>query len=165
MDGQLQQIGLRWQLRYIRSLPHACEKVWAALTEPDHLAAWFPTEVHGDRTEGAKLRFAFPNGEAPDFYGELLTYEPPTVLEYQWGDDTLRFELRPEGDGCVLTFLDTFVELGKAARDAAGWHVCLDALAADLSGDPSARDRLDGWKKVHDGYVATLGPEASTIGP
>jgi uncharacterized protein YndB with AHSA1/START domain len=164
-DGELEQVDRRWRLRFTRRLPHPPEKVWRALTEPDHIAAWFPTEVEGERRAGAPLRFVFRGGEGPTMEGEMVTYDPPSVLELRWGEDTLRFELRADGDGTVLTFLDTFDDLGRAARDAAGWHVCLDALAADLDGDSQARGQMDRWREVHEGYLRRFGPEASTIGP
>ncbi|MCW2567279.1 MAG: hypothetical protein JWN54_1376, partial [Mycobacterium sp.] len=47
--GALHDLGGRWQLRFTRRLPHPPQKVWRALTEPEHLAAWFPTEIRGDR--------------------------------------------------------------------------------------------------------------------
>ena len=45
------------------------------------------------------------------FDGEVLQCDPPTLLEILWGTDTLRFELRPDGAGTVLTLIDTFDEL------------------------------------------------------
>lgn len=81
--------------------------MWLALTEPEHLAAWFPTTIEGERAAGAPLRFSFPAGQGEPFDGEMLVYEPPSLMELRWGPDTLRFELRPEGDGCTLTLLDT----------------------------------------------------------
>ena len=95
----------------------------------------------------------------------MLAYEPPNLLEFRWGnDETLRFELQPDGDGSLLTFVNTFAELGKAARDAAGWHTCLDVLAAHLDGQtpPATPER---WQQVHPAYVERLGPAAATIGP
>jgi uncharacterized protein YndB with AHSA1/START domain len=164
MDGRLEKVGDRWQLRFTRRLPHPPEQVWRALTEPEHLAAWFPTAIEGDRRVGAPLRFPFPNGEGPTMDGEMVVYDPPSVLEFRWGGDTLRFEVVPDDDGSVLTMVDDFDELGRAARDGAGWHVCLDTLGEHLSG--AAVIDLDGrWKPVHDGYVKLFGPEASTIGP
>ena len=160
-EGQLEQVDGRWRVRFTRRLAHPPEKVWRAVTEPEHLAAWFPTTIEGDRAEGAKLRFNFRDGEAPGFDGELLTYRPPELLEFTWGPDRLRLELRPHGDGTELILLDTLEELGKAARDAAGWHVCLDRLAARLDGTEAGTE----WTEVHDGYVARFGPEAATIGP
>lgn len=160
--GHLDQSGDRWQLRFTRRLPHPPQKVWRALTEPEHLRAWFPQEVEGRWEVGARLRFV--DGDFA-FHGELLTFEPPTLLEYQWGEDLLRFELQPDGDGTVLTLVDTFDDRGKAARDAAGWHACLDVLECALAGQEPGFDPGARWGEVHPRYVEELGPEAATIGP
>ena len=74
-------------------------------------------------------------GDGPGFDGHGRSSAiRRALLEYRWGDDTLRFELQPDGDGTVLTFTDTFDEYGKAARDGAGWHACLDMLGFALDG-------------------------------
>jgi uncharacterized protein YndB with AHSA1/START domain len=165
MDAQLSAAGDRWQLRFVRHLPHVQEKVWRALTEPEHLAAWFPDEIQGDMAPGAPLRFHMAEHEEYDFNGEVLAFEPPSLLELRWGEDLLRFELEGSGDSCVLTFTDTFDEVGKAARDGAGWHVCLDQLERDLAGTARIADERSRWTEVHTRYVDALGPEAATIGP
>ncbi len=164
-DGVLEQAGGRRRLRFTRRLRHPPEKVWRALTEPAQLAAWFPTNIEGERAAGAVLRFPFRNGEGPTLDGEMIAYDPPRLLEFRWGEETLRFELRPNGAGSVLTFLNTFDELGKAARDAAGWHVCLDALVYLLDGEAPPWQTHDRWQQVHAGYVARFGPDAARIGP
>ncbi len=154
------------QLRFTRALAHPPEKVWAAITEPEHLAHWFPTTIDGERAAGAQLRFTFPGGQFPPFEGEMLTYEPPSVMEFRWGPDVIRLELAPiEEGGTVLTLLDTLEERGKAARDGAGWHTCLDALERELGDDADAREEMSRWKDVHVHYVESFGPEAATIGP
>ena len=163
--GQLKRLDDRWQLQFTRRLPHSPQKVWRALTEPEHLRAWFPAEIHGERAAGAALRFVFPNHEGPTAGGEMVAYDPPSLLEFTWGETTLRFELRPEGDGTVLTFLNTFEELGRAARDAAGWHACLDLLARRLSDEAPPWAPNKRWQQVHPSYVESFGPEAATIGP
>ncbi len=140
MYGTLDHLGDgRWQLRFTRTLLHPPEKVWRAITEPEHLEHWFPTTIEGERSAGARLRFLFPGGQAPPIEGEMLAYE--------------------------LTLLDTLDERGKAARDGAGWHTCLDGLAAHLRGEADARRAMDTWKDVHPQYVESFGPEAATIGP
>jgi len=164
MNGKLEQIAGTWRLRFVRELAHAPEQVWRALTEPQQLRAWFPQEIEGEWEVGAPLRFRSKYGE---FDGEVLACEPPALLEFSWGPDRLRFELAParDGEACTLTLLDTLEELGKAARDGAGWHVCLDALEDSLAGRAPAADSSARWKQVHPGYVEDFGPEASAIGP
>jgi uncharacterized protein YndB with AHSA1/START domain len=165
MYGQLKEVAGGWQLRFTRVLNHSPEKVWRALVEPEHLEAWFPTTIEGEREVGAALRFSFRQDEAPPMKGQMIVYEPHSLLEFKWGEDTLRFELKPEGDSTRLTLLDTFDEMGRGARDAAGWHVCLDSLERHLAGERPSGDPKADWKSVHAEYVERLGPEASTIGP
>jgi uncharacterized protein YndB with AHSA1/START domain len=160
--GTLARNGDRWSLTFTRRLPHPQARVWRAVTEPEHLAAWFPQKIVGERRKGARLRFESSMGDP--FKGEMLAYEPPTVLELTWGGDVLRIELRAEGDETVLTLTDTFADLGKAARDGAGWHECLDRLSAELA-DRDLPAWGVGWKVLYQQYMDRLGPEASTIGP
>ena len=162
-EGRLERAGDGWQLHFTRRLPHPPEKVWRALTEPEHLKEWFPNDIEGERKEGATLRHVFRNDEAPDMGGEMVVYDPPSVLEFTWGDDTLRFELRADGDGTVLDLVDVLEDVGKGARDGAGWHVCLDALEQHLRGEPTRTQDMDVWRPVHDAYVKSFPPEASTI--
>jgi uncharacterized protein YndB with AHSA1/START domain len=167
MNGELHALDAeRWTLRFTRHLAHPVGKVWEALTDPKHLEAWFPDRIIGDLlTPGAALRFEHAAEQFPGFDGEVLTVEPPALVEFSWGTDIIRFELTPEGDGCTLTLTDTIDELGKAARDGAGWHACLDVLEAVLDGTPPSFTSGERWQAVHPGYVAAFGPEASTIGP
>jgi uncharacterized protein YndB with AHSA1/START domain len=165
VHGRLEPVGDRWQLQFTRKLPHTREKVWRALTEPEHLAAWFPTDIEGERAPGAALRFVFRKGEMPPTDGEMITYDPPSALEFTWGDETLRFDLQPDDDGTLLVFRNTFDDLGKAARDAAGWHACLDVLGYDLAGREAPWAPQARWDDVHPWYVEHFGPDAATIGP
>jgi uncharacterized protein YndB with AHSA1/START domain len=161
-EGKLGQVGDRWRLRFRRDLAHPPERVWQAITSAAELTAWFPQQVTGEWRVGAELTFG--DAEHGSFTGEVLRCEPPRLLEYTWGPDVLRFELEPSAAGCTLTLVDTFREQGKAARDAAGWHVCLDSLDAALNG-AELGDSKSRWSAVHPGYVTAFGPDASSIGP
>ena len=152
-------------LRFTRRLPHPAAKVWRALTEPEHLATWFPTTVEGDLAPGATLRYNFRDMDLPGFDGTVVACDPPRLLEFQWGDERLRFELTPDGQQTLLSFSASFAEVGRAARDAAGWHTCLDVLGYDLAGETPPWPQDDRWRIVHADYVRVLGPEAATIGP
>ena len=95
----------------------------------------------------------------------MLAYEPPALLSFLWGDETLRFELEPDGEATILTFTATFDELGKAARDGAGWHAALDLLGCEVAGAAPPWSAADRWNQVRMSYIERFGPEASTIGP
>jgi uncharacterized protein YndB with AHSA1/START domain len=163
--GTLDRDGGHPVVRFRRQLHHPPAKVWRALTEPEHLAPWFPTTIEGERVTGARLRFGFRQMEIDAFDGEMLAFDPPTLMELRWGDQTLRFELQPTDDGSVLTFTATFDEIGKVARDGAGWHACLDLLTFDIDGASAPWTSADRWRQVSPTYVARFGPEASTVGP
>ena len=165
-DGQLSDSGGQWQLRFERRLAHPQQKVWRALTEPEHRDAWFPQRIEagGGWTAGARLKFIsdVPEGS---FDGELLVYDPPRTLAMRWGADVLRFELAPDGDGTIFTLVSILAELGTAARAGAGWHTCLDILACTLAGQAPPWTGEQRWRQVHPSYVSRFGPEASAIGP
>jgi uncharacterized protein YndB with AHSA1/START domain len=160
--GSLAPHGNGWRLTFARHLHHSPERVWQAITEPEELAVWFPQRIVGERVAGAPLRFVSSEGDG--FDGEMLVFDPPSAIEFTWGGDRLRMELRPHDGGTLLILTDTFDDLGKAARDAAGWHECLHRLAGELQGSaPSAWG--DVWRRVHPIYVERLGPKAATVGP
>ncbi len=168
-NGTLERVGDMSILRYRRRLAHPQQKVWRAITEDADLAAWFPTTIEGARRAGAPLRFSFREGEAAPFDGEMLAFVPPSLMELRWADDVLRFELEPGSDpassACILRLTVTFPEHGKAARDAAGWHVCLEQLGAACDGTALPWLPPERWRVVHLGYVERFGPGASAIGP
>jgi uncharacterized protein YndB with AHSA1/START domain len=164
--GELDRSGAAWRLRFVRQLAHSPERVWRALTEPAELEAWFPSTIDGERASGAELTFRFRDGEAEAMDGRMIACEPPRLLEFLWGTDTIRFELEPTEQGTRLTLWDTLDENGKAARDGAGWHVCLDGLLALLDeGNAEGGGPITQWADVHRHYQQSFGPEASTIGP
>ncbi|MET8998881.1 SRPBCC family protein [Amycolatopsis sp. NPDC004169] len=139
MAAKLQTDGERPVLRLERRLKHAPEKVWHAITDPAELEHWFPAKVDVELRAGGAIRFTFP-GEDSATTGRVLTADPPREFAFVWNDDTLRWLISPDGDGSLLEFTQTFGRGDPAiaklagARTAAGWDVCLDALAARLAG-------------------------------
>lgn len=146
-------------LRFERRLRHPPAKVWRAISDPAELAHWFPATVEAELRPGAPMRFTFPD-EADDVWdGEVLEVDPPRVYMFRWNDDVLRFELIPDGDGCLLVFTQT-VGGGRpgwlsAGSTAAGWDACLDALVARLAG--TAPPPSDDWLVRTERYVEEFG--------
>jgi len=159
VTGALSSAGDRFVLRFERTLPAPPARVWQALTAEGDLAAWFPVAVEGGWSPGASLRMVFRQGEGPPLHGQVLEAEEPHVLAFRWGEEILRFELSPSGDGgCHLVFVNTFDDGGKAARDGAGWHLCLDALERRVGPGP-ALPVPDRWDVVYGRYVERFGPD------
>jgi uncharacterized protein YndB with AHSA1/START domain len=172
-EGTLEIVHGRCVLRFERRLAHPVEKVWRAITDPAHLAAWFPAQVAMEPVAGGSVRWTFPGTDIVLPNGRVTAYDPPRVLEYRMssqelpfagaGDErTLRFELHPDAGGCVLVFTNTFEDRTGAASFAAGWEGCLDALERNLGGAlPDAPARP--WAEAHEAYVDAFGLLAGTV--
>ena len=117
-------------VRFERVYPHPVERVWRSITVPEEMASWFPSRVEVDLREGGAMRFTFDEHVAEPMDGRVVELDPPKVFAFMWGKDLLRLELAPEGDGTRLTLTQT-LEKDEAARNAAGWHVCLDKLGGE----------------------------------
>jgi uncharacterized protein YndB with AHSA1/START domain len=158
-DGQLIELaGDRVGVRFERRLGHSPERVWRAITEPAELAKWFPADIEGDlMTAGAELRFPFREGEAETESGEVIETDPPWVLDFTWGGQSLRFELEPDGDGTRLTFTHALPR-EETAQVAAGWELRLGALEDVLDGRQPPDDfDEDRWVEVHADYAERFG--------
>jgi uncharacterized protein YndB with AHSA1/START domain len=123
-------------LRLERRYAHAVQRVWRALTDPDELHHWFPSDAPLEVSES----------------------EPPHLLAGTWFGDALRFELQAEGDGCLLVFTHAFADRDTSARTAAGWDRCFARLDALFAGVPLGEaESLADWLAVHDRYAAAFG--------
>jgi uncharacterized protein YndB with AHSA1/START domain len=174
-EAVLEEVGGRPALRFERLLGHPPERVWSALTDPGEQHAWHPTPATLDPRPGGAVAFD-TKGKGIEFAdGEVIQWDPPRLLAYTWGGggedaDLLRWELRPHDDGCLLVLVHSFGDRLKAARDGAGWHVCLDALAADLDGKPKAAEPMpheSTWGELNAAYQRKFGiaPEEATPPP
>jgi uncharacterized protein YndB with AHSA1/START domain len=165
--GTVQKSDGRYVLRFERRLEHPVERVWAALTEPDELAKWL-AQAKLDLVEGGPIELRWQNtdeeGNQAVLHGTITRLEPPRLLEYE-GDihGLLRWELREEGDGTLLTFTNvTPAPEDFLTKALAGWHIHLDHLSDALAGGavewPRWSDQYLGrWTEYRDRYAAKLG--------
>jgi uncharacterized protein YndB with AHSA1/START domain len=149
-EATLISAGEKPVLRFERFLPRPVEEVWRAVTEPEGLKAWFPTRIEIARWEtGATLTHHFDDQPVPPLPGRVLECSAPRRLVFTWGDDTIGFELTPAEGGTLFVLTE---ELGAsvAARNAAGWEVCLDRLVDGTPGED--------WTPRFERYRATFEP-------
>ncbi|GAA4586764.1 uncharacterized protein YndB with AHSA1/START domain [Actinoplanes octamycinicus] len=161
--------GDRWTLIFIRELPQPPERVWAALVDPERLDRWAPFTASRPLTETGPATLTMVDGDErtalPAFVHRV---EATQLLEYTWGEDLLRWELEPAGDGTRLTLRHTLADRDMDAMVAAGWHLCADVLGRLLAGEPVTAIRgkaaMDhGWKDLRDHYAAVFASSTDKI--
>lgn len=169
--GAYDTIENRPALSFERRLSHPVEVVWRAITDLGELEHWFPSRVEVDELgPGAELTFRFDDMplDAPStMTGRVTEFDPPRRLGFTWGEDHLDFELEPlpAREGCLLRLTVLLDSREKAARDGAGWHVCLDRLERLLDGDdgPAATGTSEDWRGLYDEYQRRGVPAGAPI--
>ncbi len=138
--ARVQKVGEEWTLVLVRELRHAPEKVWQALTDPAQLSEWAPFDADANLGAiGATAHLSTIGAPASQISKTTVTRaDAPSLLEYNWGDQILRWQLEPHNGGTRLTLWHNidrrFISMG-----AAGWHICLDVLNHLIGGTPIGR--------------------------
>ena len=155
----------KWTLVLVKELRHSPEKVWQALTDPAHLREWAPFDADGNLgTAGATVKLTTVAAPMPKVSETTVKRaEAPRLLEYNWGDHDMRWELEAIAGGTRLT-LWTNIGPRFIAMGAAGWHICFDVLDHLLSGTPIGRiigpEALKvGWQRLNAEYARQFGIE------
>ncbi|WMY12148.1 SRPBCC family protein [Paraburkholderia phenoliruptrix] len=160
--AEVQKDGDRWTLVLVRELRHSPERVWHALTDPASLREWAPFDADRSLASVGPVKLSTVGTPAPQVSETQITRaDAPNVLEYRWGENDLRWQLEPLGDGTRLTLWHNidrkFISMG-----AAGWHICLDVLDHFLADDPLGRivagDAMNfEWPRLNSEYAKQFG--------
>ncbi|MEF2966622.1 SRPBCC family protein [Paenibacillus sp. M1] len=151
MLAVLKQAGNGYVARFERHFAHAVEEVWSWLTVNEKLEQWFPELEVDDLRKGGVIKFNMQDGTFEELM--IIYMEINSVLEYTWGEDTVRFELYPESDGCRLVLIEKIHQItNHTPKDLAGWHVCLDVIKS-LLGELTMDSRKKEWEKWYEEYV------------
>ncbi|MFD9007107.1 SRPBCC family protein [Streptomyces sp. NPDC059582] len=153
-------------VRFSRTYDHPIDRVWRFVTDADELARWFPSRAEFDLRPGATVTFSGdPN--MPESTGRVLAVDPPCHLSFEWGGDELRFDLAEDGDRRTrFTLTNVLGAADTAARNGAGWEVCLAALDAQARGErPEGPHAGAGapWKEFYEGYVEAGVPSGAPV--
>lgn len=156
--AEVRKDGEKWTLILVRDLRHPPEKVWQALTEPEHLREWSPFVVDANLgAAGSTVNLTWVGAGVP--HATTVTRaDAPEALEY--GD--IRWELEALGGGTRLT-LWINIDHRFIAWGAAGWHIAFDVLDRLLSGNPIGRIagseamKFAGWQRLCAEYATQFG--------
>ena len=162
--AQVRKDGETWTLVLVRELRHSPELVWQALTDPAHLREWAPFDADSSLgTAGAKVKLTTVGAPTAHVSETTVTRaDAPTVLEYNWGGNDIRWELEASGTGTRLTLWHN-IDRGFISMGAAGWHICFDVLERFLDGRPLGRIvgpevmKFDGWQRLNAEYARQFG--------
>jgi uncharacterized protein YndB with AHSA1/START domain len=169
-DAEVRKDGEKWTLILVRELRHPPEKVWKALTDPASLREWAPFDA--DRSLGAVGLVRLTTVGTPTLQTSetrVTRAEGARLLEYRWGDNDIRWQLEPLGDGTRLTLWHN-IDRGFVSMGAAGWHICLDVLERLLANDPIGRIVAGeamkfGWPRLNTEYAKRFGIEPQSWPP
>ncbi|HEY2686307.1 MAG TPA: SRPBCC family protein [Steroidobacteraceae bacterium] len=162
VGAEVRKDGAKWTLVLVRELRHPPVKVWEALTSQQELREWAPFDA--DRSLDAVGPVTLTTVGAPKQITddtEVTRAEAPSLLEYHWGGNDLRWQLEPAGVGTRLTLWHNipknFISMG-----AAGWHICIDVMDQYLAGEPLGRivagDAMNfEWQRLNGEYAKQFG--------
>ncbi|SEP73658.1 Uncharacterized conserved protein YndB, AHSA1/START domain [Streptomyces sp. yr375] len=151
-------------VRFTRGYGRPADRVWQLVTDPAELVHWFPSRLEIELRPGGTIRFSGdPN--MPESTGRVLAVTAPRHLSFAWGGDELRFDLEAvDDDHTRFTLTDVLEATDTAARNAAGWEVCLAALDTRAGehdgagpGDPVH------WETYYRAYVEAGFPSGAPV--
>lgn len=165
--ARVQKNGESWTLLLVRDLRHPPDRVWEALTDPAQLAEWAPFDADRNLASVGPVELTAAGAPTPQIStGTVKLAEPPSLLEYNWGGQDLRWELTPLGQGTRLTLWHN-IDRRYIAWGAAGWHVCFDVLDRLLAGTPLGRlvgadaRQLASWQRLAAEYAMQFAADGS----
>ncbi len=138
---------------YKRLLPHSIDAVWKVITTNENLQKWMSNLEIIDLRQNGKMHFNMNDGT--DTYEEIAitNYAEQQVLEFEWGQDRVRFELSSTDNGSLLLLIETLQDLTEhTPKDLAGWHICLDLLSALLNGVEHQSFPMEDWQQRFNEY-------------
>lgn len=156
----------RSAVRFSRVYDQPVEHTWQFVTDPDKTDHWFPSRLRLELRPGGTAHFSGDPHQADDT-GEVLAVDEPRLLSFTWGGDELRFDLDAlDARRTRLTLTDVLGAADAAARNAAGWEVCLLALDAVVRGErhagPHATDAVH-WQRYYQAYLDAGVPSGAPI--
>ena len=167
LDGQYAEVEGRGAVTFVRSYQVPAAEAWDAVSTEAGLAGWFPSRVRIDHDAGRVTFSGDPNqARSAGDTERIVDWEPPRRWAFEWGGDLLEFLVEGNEAEAELTLRNWLADTRTAARNAAGWHVCLAALARQIGGAQGPHTDAGSppdWEPLYEGYVAAGLPSGAPI--
>ncbi len=158
MSQSIQSNPDRYEREEIFTAPRG--RVWAALTDPEQIAAWFATPTYPVEAGGSgTLRFRFGDGTEATNRVEVVAVEPTTRFAFRW---------RSHGDDPAIPLAElpnTLVEITLSDTPGGTRVRVVESGFASLPEtvrEAALRENSQGWPEVL-GNLATYLAEASSV--
>jgi len=153
-------------VRFSRTYDHPVDRVWQFVTDPDELVHWFPSRAAIELRPGGTVTFS-GDPHIEDVTGRVFAVDAPRHVSFSWGGDELHFDLEPlEERRTRFTLTQVLEAENTAARNSAGWEVCLAALDAHARGEDFGGPHAGGhapWKEFYRGYLEAGVPSGAPV--
>ncbi|MEU3888869.1 SRPBCC family protein [Streptomyces sp. NPDC029041] len=153
-------------VRFSRVYDHPVDRVWQFVTDPDELERWFPSRAEIELRPGGTISFSGdPHMEAST--GRVLAVDPPRHLSFDWDGDEVHFDLaETDGKRTRFTLTNVLAAEDTAARNGAGWELCLTALDTRARGEEATGPHAGPdapWRDLYAAYVAAGLPSGAPV--
>ncbi|WP_243075453.1 SRPBCC domain-containing protein [Microbacterium sp. SS28] len=141
----------RFVVRRTIRIDASVEKVWSAVTRPEHISQWFGQARFEGEGVGASGTLTFPGyGDVPI---RVEAYDPPRSVTYRWGNDDALGELKAELDETRSTVFTFTLEEAAGAT-----QLTVVESGFENTSDPTANleSHREGWDGELDKLVALL---------
>jgi uncharacterized protein YndB with AHSA1/START domain len=156
----------KWTLVLVRELRHPPATVWQALTDPDHLREWAPFDADRNLGSVGTATLSTVGAATPQVSEtQVKRADAPTLLEFNWGGQDIRWELEALADSGTRLTLWHSIDRRFMSMGAAGWHICFDVLDRLLAGQSIGRIagadtmKFGGWQRLNAEYARQFGAE------
>ncbi|MFE2216885.1 SRPBCC family protein [Streptomyces canus] len=147
-------------VRFSRTYDHPVARVWQFVTDADELAHWFPSRAEIELRPGGTIKFS-GDPHMEDSTGRVIAVDQPRHLSFAWGGDELHFDLEPLDEKRTrFTLTNVLSAADTAARNGAGWDVCLAGLDARAHGRSLEEPQ---WKELYQAYVDAGVPSGAPV--
>src|SRR5260221_11229375 len=94
--AEVQKDGEKWTLVLVRELSHPPEKVWKAITDPEHLREWAPFDSDRNLAAAGPAKLSWV-GAPQAIETRVKRADAPRVLEFDACAHDIGWELEPQG--------------------------------------------------------------------
>lgn len=148
--------GTKFTAEYVNEFQQPTEKVWDSITNNELFKKWMAHLEIVDMRKDGKMLFHYNDGSGKFEEMKITDFEDQSVIEFEWGEDIVRFEVLPTNNGSKLIMKEFINQLtDHTPKDLAGWQVCLMHLS-NVINDSTKEIPDNEWEKWFGQYKSLI---------